>query len=94
MFDVSTNKAPRNIRNMFVEIKDAHSCNTRSNTVGNFFCKLSRIELQKRSFSRAGVKLWNKLPHRLKNLPTTNFKKEFQQLLLYNLTTNGSPDSH
>ena len=89
MFDVSTNKAPRNIRNMFVEIKDVHSYNTRSNTVGNFFCKFSRIELQKRSFSRAGVKLWNKIPLRLKNLSRTNFKKEFQQLLLYNLTTNG-----
>ena len=89
MFDVSINKVPHNIKNMFAEVKDTHCFNTRSNTAGNFFCKFSRLELQKRSFSRAGVKLWNKIPHRLQNLSRTNFKNEFQQLLFNNLTSNG-----
>ena len=53
-------------------------------------CLLCFLETKYASIPNLFVKLWNKIPHRLKNLSKTNFKKEFQQLLLYNLAANGN----
>ena len=38
--------------------------------------------MHKRSFSRFGVKLWNKIPCSLRNLAKKEFKREIRRLLL------------
>ena len=54
-----------------------HSYNTRSSTDGKFFAKSSRLEeIQNNSFSRLGVKLWNKIPRVLRKLPFDILEKE------------------
>ena len=42
---------------------------------------LARLEIQKRSFSRFGVKLWNEIPQRVKALPTKGYKREIRGIL-------------
>ena len=89
MHDISIGRAPSKIAKMFVKVGDVHSHNTRSHTAGKLYTKFSRLELQKRSFSRIGVALWNKIPNHLKTLPKRLFKKEIRLILLDNLSKHG-----
>ena len=45
------------------------SYNTRSSTSGKFYVQSSRLEIQKNSFSRLRVNLWNKIPGYITYLP-------------------------
>ena len=58
-----------------------HSYNTPSSTSGKFYVKSSRLEIQNNSFSRVGVRLWNKIPSYLTNLPKKAFKRVLRKLL-------------
>ena len=44
--------------------------------------KSSRLEIQNNSFSRLGVKLWNKIPSYITNLPKKTFKRDLRELLV------------
>ena len=46
-----------------------------------FYVKSSRLEIQNNSFSRLGVKLWNKIPSYITNLPKKAFKRILRKLL-------------
>ena len=59
MHDVNNDNTPLKILNFFQKLSVVHSCNTRSSTSGKFYVLSSRLEIQKRSFSWFGVKLWN-----------------------------------
>ena len=54
----------------------------RSSTSGIFFVQSSRLEIQKRSFSRFGVTLWNDIPRCVRDLPKRAFKSKIIQLLI------------
>ena len=43
--------------------------------------KSSRLEIQNNSFSPLGVKLWNKIPSYIMNLPKKAFKRVLRKLL-------------
>ena len=62
-------------------MSNIHSCNTRSSTSGKFYVKSSRLEIQNNSFSRLGVKLWNKIPSYITDLPKKAFKIVLRKLL-------------
>ena len=89
MFDVINNNAPVHIQDMFINIDSVHTYNTRSRTAKNLFCKFSRLEIQKRSFSQFGVNMWNKIPEDLKELSKFCFKNQLQTKLFNNLKLNG-----
>ena len=89
MYDAVHNRAPSNICNMFVSIENIHPYNTRSATSGKLFLKPSRINLQKNSLSRIGVKFWNRIPENIRNLPRSRFKKEFKNILFRRLKEEG-----
>ena len=55
---------------------------TRSSASENFYVQNSSPEIHKRSFSRFGVRLWNEIPRRIRDLPKKEFKGEIRQLLL------------
>ena len=82
MQDVRNALAPPNICNLFTNTTTIHSYNTRSATSNNFYIKRSRLEIQKRAFSRMGAKLWNEMPASLKKLPRNLFKKKIKSILL------------
>ena len=88
MHDVSNNLRPPNIFNLFTHQADIHPYETRSSQRGDYFLKRSRIDIQKRSFSRIGVKIWNSLSCEVRQMSKSNFKNNlndilFQRLLKY-----------
>ena len=66
MHDVQNQKVPNNILNLFSDTASIHSYNTRSSSANKFYIKKSRLEIQKRAFSRVGAKIWNEMPASLK----------------------------
>ena len=89
MFDVVNNNAPLHIQDMFINLDAVHTYNTCSRTFINLFYKLSRLEIQKRSFSRVGVNMWNKIPEDLRELSKFCFKNQLKTILFNNLILNG-----
>ena len=77
MHDINNDKAPANMLNLFQKTSNLHLHNTRSSTSGKFYVKSSRLEIQNNFFSRLGVKLWNKIPRYITDLP----KKALRKLL-------------
>ena len=62
MYDINSNKSPTNLLNLFEKTSTIHLYHTRSSTSGNFHVKSLKLEIDKNSFSRLGVKLWNEIP--------------------------------
>ena len=87
MHDVSNNVVPLNIKNLFQLTSSVHRYNTRSSTSQNYYLKRSNLEIQRKSFSRIGAKLWNEIPASIRNLPKHLFKKELRSVLLKILET-------
>ena len=57
-----------------------HSVTVRS----QFSMPAPRLELASRHINYAGIKLWNEIPHRIKQIKTQKaFSKTLQQYLLY-----------
>ena len=79
MFDVHNQSAPINILKQFTKTSHIypHTYNTRSSKSQLFGAKYSRRNLQKKAFSRVGVrKIWNKIPKEFKTLSKESFKKQ------------------
>ena len=70
-------------------MKDIHTYGTRSSASDNFYTNYSRLNTQKDSFSRVGVRLWNQMPIFTRNLSKKNYRKEIKTVLLNDLNTNG-----
>ena len=88
MHDVSKNLTPPNIFNLFTHQADIHPYETRSSQRGDYFLKRSRRDIQKRSLSRIGIKIWNSLSCEVRQMSKSNFKSTvndilFQRLLKY-----------
>ena len=66
-------KPQQNMLKLFQKTSNIHSYNTRSSRSGKFYVKSS--------FSRLGVKLWNKIPRYITNLPKRVFKRVLRKLL-------------
>ena len=81
MFDVRNRTAPSNIQDLFQDISNVHSYNTRSSASNNFYTKPSRLSVQANSFSRIGTKVWNEIPLALRNLSKNAFKRKLKQIL-------------
>ena len=76
MHDINNDKAQANMLNLFQKTSNIHSYNTRSSSSGKFYVKNLRLEIQNNSFSRFGVKLWNKIPSYISDLPKKVFKRK------------------
>ena len=81
MHDINNDKAQANMLNLFQKTSNIHSYNTRSSSSGKFYVKNLRLEIQNNSFSRFGVKLWNKIPSYISDLPKKAFKRALHKLL-------------
>ena len=75
--------------NLFQKTSNIHSFNTRSSTSGKFYVKSSRLEIQNNSFSRLGVKQWNKIPRYITDLPKKAYKKSSPQIATWYLRKGG-----
>ena len=66
MLDVHNQSALINIVKLFTKTSHIHTNNTRSSKSQLFSTKYSRLNLQKKAFSRVGVQIWNKIPNEFK----------------------------
>ena len=82
MHDIRNRKVPRNILNLFSDTTSIHFYNTRSSSANKFYIKKSRLEIQKRAFSRVGAKIWNEMPASLRELPKKHFQTKLHSFLL------------
>ena len=82
MHDVRNRKVSNNILNLFSDSASIHSYNTRSSSANKFYIKKSRLEIQKRAFSRVGAKIWNEMPASLRELPKKHFQSKLHSFLL------------
>ena len=81
MFEIRHRNAPGNIQDLFQDISNIHSYNTRSSVSNNFCTQSSRLSIQANSFSRIGTKIWNEMPMSLRKLPKNVFKRKTKQIL-------------
>ena len=90
MFDIRHRNAPRDIRDLFQDISNIHSYNTRSSASNNFYTQSSRLSIQLNSFSRIGTTIWNEMPLTLRNLSKCDFKRKIKRVLFDILTSGDS----
>ena len=85
MHDISNNTSPPQIINLFNYQHNIHSHKTRSSTRANFFFKYSRLDKLNMSFSRNGVRIWNSLSNKIRQMPKARFKRNIHNMLLQKL---------
>ena len=90
MFDIRHRNAPRNIRDLFQDISNIHSYNTRSSPLSNFYTQSSRLSIQLNSLSRIGTTIWNEMPLTLRNFSKYDFKRKIKRVLFDILTSEDS----
>ena len=77
MYDINSNFAQIKISNLFSKIISIHSYSIGSSTSEHsFFTKQSGLNVQIKTFSRVGVKIWNGISTSLKNLSRIKKKKK------------------
>ena len=82
MHYIRDRKVPSNILKLFSDTTSIHSYNTRSSLANKFYIKKSRLEIQKRAFSRVGAKILNEMPASLRELYKKPFQTKFHSFLL------------
>ena len=87
MHDISDYQAPSKISELFVRSNMIHSHYTRFFAAGNFYVQRSRLNQVLLSFSRGGVRVWNKIPLTLREQRKDPFKRKLHKLLIEVLET-------
>ena len=77
MHDINNNNSLPNLLNLFEKTSTIHLYHTRSSTSGNFHVKSLKLKIDKNSFSRSGVKLWNEIPCHIRDLTKRDLRKCF-----------------
>ena len=81
MFDVSCLNAPSNICDLFKNTNSKHKRETRFSSSGNSDVQTSRLHKNQGSYDSFGVKLWNAIPKKFRQLSKGAFKKHFHNIL-------------
>ena len=87
MHDISDYQAPSKISKLFIRSNMIHSHYTRFSAAGNFYVQRSRLNQVLLSFSRGGVRVWNKIPLTLREQRKDPFKRKLHKLLIEVLET-------
>ena len=81
MHNVVNNIAPNNLSKLFTNISEIHSYSTRASKSNKLFTEGSRTSLCKKSFSKIGASIWNKIPESVRNLTNKAFRVEIKRRL-------------
>ena len=82
MHDISNNRTPSKISELFVRSNMIHSHYTRFSAAGNFYVRRSGLNQLSLSFSRSGVRIWNKIPLTLREQRRDPLKHKLRHKLL------------
>ena len=81
MHDVNNDVIPPQLKELFIPAAKIHSHNTRSSVSNNFYIIKSKLEIERKSFSRIGAKLWNEILTKLRTIPKLIFKRKIRVIL-------------
>ena len=81
MFEIRHRNAPGNIQDLFQDISNIHSYNTRYCLKKTFTHKVLDSQFKGISFFRIGRKIWNKMPISVRKLTKLPFKRNIKQTL-------------
>ena len=87
LHDISNIRAPSKISELFARSNMIHSHYTRFSAAVNFCIQRSRLSQLLLSFSRSGVRIWNKIPLTLCEQRKDPFKRKLHKLLIKVLET-------
>ena len=91
MHDVNNDVISSQLKDLFIPTTKIHSYSTRSSCSNNFYIKRTKLEIERKSFSRIGAKLWNEIPTKLRTLPAkVTFKREIRMIMLNILESQDS----
>ena len=79
--DITNNRAPSKISELFIPSYQIHSLYTRFSAAGNFLVQRSRLNQLLLSFSRTDARIWNKIPLKLREQSKAPFKLKLHKLL-------------
>lgn len=88
--DGSNDVIPPQLKDLFIRTAKIHSYNMRSSVSNNFYIKKSKLEIERKSFSRIGARLWNEIPTKLWTLPKLIFKRKICMILFNILESEDS----
>ena len=57
MHDVNNDLIPSQLKDLFIPTTKVHLYNTQSSVSSNFYIKKSKLEIERKSFSRTGAKV-------------------------------------
>ena len=89
MHDVN-NVIPSQLKDLFIPAAKIHSYNMRSSVSNNFYIKKTKLEIERKSCSGIGAKLWNAIPTKLWMLPKLIFKRKIRMILFNILESEDS----
>ena len=82
LYDINRQSAPVSILNQFVKTSQIHNYRTTPVSSDSFYVKLFRTDKMYAFFSRIGAQIWNSIPHSIKLLKRSSFRKKIKELLL------------
>ena len=82
LYDILKGHAPEALHKLFTKTSNYHNYDTRMVSKDNLYINSSRLELQKRSFSRVGTLIWNSIDLNLRSSRKQTFKSKIHQALL------------
>ena len=75
MYDVNNDVIPSQLKDFLIPTANIHSYNTRYSVPTTSILK-KKLEIERKSFSRIGAKLWNEIPTNLRTLPKLIFTEK------------------
>ena len=82
LYDILKADASEALHELFTKTSKYHNYDTRMVAKDNLYINSSRLELQKRSFSRVGILIWNSIDLNLRSSRKQTFKAKIHQALL------------
>ena len=83
MYKFVHNLLPPSVSSMFTLVRNSHSYPTRSSVTNDIALPLPHSEMYKRMLPFNGPKVWNSVPHEMRNSSSLDqFKKSYKKYLL------------
>ena len=86
IYDILKGDTPETLHKLFTKASKQHNYETKMVANDNLYINFSRLELQRRSFSRVGTLIWNSIDLNLRSCSKHVFKRKMHQALLNILT--------
>ena len=81
-YNLHAKNKPELLISRFQQVKDRHLVSTRAASTSDYVLPRTRLVIGKRTLCFQAVKLWNRLPDLIRNLPEKHFKQNIRGIFL------------